>query len=121
MARDYKGLEDYGLTGNLETCALMSLPDWCMLPVAILVATIATASGVGGATFFAPLFILALGIAPEVAIAAALISEVFGFASGLYAYARKRLLDYQLAAGMWLIVETTPMTRKGIHVLQPLD
>jgi beta-phosphoglucomutase len=26
-----------------------------------------------------------------------------------------------LAAGMWLIVLATPMTRKGIHALQPLD
>jgi uncharacterized membrane protein YfcA len=89
----------------------MSLQYWYLLPVAIFVATIATASGVGGATFFAPLFILALGIAPEVAIAAALISEVFGFASGLYAYARKRLIDYQL--GSALLVTTIPMALLG--------
>jgi uncharacterized membrane protein YfcA len=92
----------------------MSLQYWYMLPVAILVATIATASGVGGATFFAPLFILALGIAPEVAIAAALISEVFGFASGLYAYARKRLIDYQL--GTALLVTTIPLALLGARL-----
>jgi len=55
---------------------------WFMLPVAILIATTAMASGVGGATFFAPLFILALGLPPEVAIGTGLIPEVFGFASG---------------------------------------
>ena len=38
----------------------MSLQYWYMLPLAILISTIATASGVGGATFFAPLFMLAL-------------------------------------------------------------
>jgi uncharacterized membrane protein YfcA len=89
----------------------MTLQYWYMLPVAILVATIATASGIGGATFFAPLFILALSIAPEVAIGAALSAEVFGFASGLYAYARKRLVDYQL--GTALLVTTIPMALLG--------
>jgi hypothetical protein len=39
-----------------------------MFPVAIIIATTAMASGVGGATFFSPLFMLALGLPPEVAI-----------------------------------------------------
>jgi uncharacterized membrane protein YfcA len=38
----------------------MTLQYWYMLPVSVLIATIAMASGVGGATFFSPLFILAL-------------------------------------------------------------
>jgi GH15 family glucan-1,4-alpha-glucosidase len=35
VARDYKSLEDYGLIGNLETCALIGRDgsiDWCCLP-----------------------------------------------------------------------------------------
>jgi hypothetical protein len=63
--------------------------------------------GGGGATFFSPLFILALGLPPEVAIGTGLITEVFGFASGLYAYARKRLIDYRL--GVALLAATIPM------------
>ncbi len=61
----------------------MSFEYWFMFPVAILVATVAMASGVGGATFFAPIFILALRLSPEVAIGTGLITEVFGFASGV--------------------------------------
>jgi len=38
-----------------------------------------------------------------VAIGASLITEVFGFGSGLYAYARRRLIDYRLA-GTLLVV-----------------
>ena len=38
---------------------------WFMLPVAVAVATTAMASGVGGATFFAPIMILALRFPPE--------------------------------------------------------
>ena len=76
----------------------MTLQYWFMLPVSVLIATIAMASGVGGATFLSPFFILALGLPPEVAIGTGLITEVFGFASGLFAYARKKLIDYRLGS-----------------------
>lgn len=89
----------------------MTLQYWFMFPVAVLIATIAMASGVGGATFFSPMFILALGLPPEVAIGTGLITEVFGFASGLYAYARKRLIDYRL--GLALLIVTIPAALLG--------
>jgi len=92
----------------------MTLQYWFMLPIAVLIATVAMASGVGGATFFAPLFILALGLPPEVAVGTGLITEVFGFASGVYAYARKRLIDYRL--GLTLLVATIPMALLGTWV-----
>ena len=60
----------------------MSFEYWFMFPVAILVATTAMASGVEGATFFTPIFLLVLGLPIEVAIGTGLITEVFGFASG---------------------------------------
>ena len=97
----------------------MSLHYWYMLPLAIVIATIATASGVGGATFFAPLFVLALRISPEVAIGTALITEVFGFASGLYAYARKRLIDYRL--GTALLVTTIPLALLGTWLSERIE
>ncbi len=84
----------------------MTLEYWFMLPVAMVFATIAMASGVEGATFFTPTFILALGLPPEVAIGTGLITEVFGFASGVSAYGRKRLIDYRL--GVALLVVTIP-------------
>lgn len=89
----------------------MTLEYWYMLPVSILVATTAMASGVEGATFFAPIFILALKLPPEVAIGVGLITEVFGFASGLFAYARKRLIDYQIGARLLLV--TVPVALVG--------
>jgi uncharacterized protein len=92
----------------------MTLEYWFMFPVAILVATTAMASGIGGATFFAPIFLLGLGLSPEVAIGTGLITEVFGFASGLYAYARKRLIDYQL--GTVLLVVTIPLALLGTWI-----
>ena len=71
----------------------ISLHYWFMFPLALLIATTAMTSGVEGATFFSPLLMLVLGLSPEVAIGTGLITEFFGFASGLYAYHRKRLID----------------------------
>jgi uncharacterized membrane protein YfcA len=88
----------------------LTLQYWFMLPIGVLIATTAVASGVGGATFFSPLFILALGLPPEVAIGTGLITEVFGF-GGIYAYAHKRLIDYRL--GLTLLVVTIPMALVG--------
>lgn len=82
-----------------------------MLPIAILIATIAMASGVEGATFFAPIFMLGLGLEPEVAVGVGLITEVFGFGSGLLAYVRRGLIDYQL--GFQLLIFTIPMALLG--------
>jgi uncharacterized membrane protein YfcA len=74
----------------------MSFDYWFMFPIAIAIATIAMASGVEGATFFTPLFILLLKLPTEVAISTGLITEVFGFSSGLFAYIRKGLIDFKL-------------------------
>ncbi|MEE8210609.1 MAG: sulfite exporter TauE/SafE family protein [Acidiferrobacterales bacterium] len=87
-------------------------PDyWFMLPISVVFATTAMASGVEGATFFTPLFILALGLPADIAIGTGLITEVFGFASGLFAYTRKRLIDFKL--GITLLIVTVPMALIG--------
>ena len=90
----------------------MSLEYWFMFPVSILIATVAMATGVEGATFFTPLFILGLGLPPDVAIATGLLTEVF--ASGLFAYTRRRLIDYRL--GGTLLLATIPMALLGTWV-----
>jgi len=92
----------------------MTLEYWFMLPIAVVFATVGTASGVGGASFFAPFFALVLGIPPEAAIATALATEVFGFASGLHRYARRRLVDYRL--GRMLLLGTIPAALFGVWI-----
>lgn len=89
----------------------MSVEYWYMFPISILIATTAMASGIEGGTFFAPLFLLALGLPPDVAIGTALVTEVFGFASGLFAFARKKLIDYKL--GMTMMLVTVPLALLG--------
>ena len=78
----------------------VDLSYWYLFPVAILIAFIANGAGIGGATFFSPLFILVLGLEPQVAIGAALITEVFGFASGVTAHMRARTIDWSIARAL---------------------
>jgi hypothetical protein len=92
----------------------MTFEFWFMLPIAFAIATLAMASGVGGATFFSPLFILALRLEPEVAIGTALITEVFGFASGLFAYIRDRVVDFKL--GGMMLAATVPLALLGTYL-----
>jgi uncharacterized protein len=92
----------------------MSFEYWYTFPISIVIATIAMASGVEGATFFTPLFILGLKLPTEVAIGTGLITEVFGFSSGLFAYIKKGLIDYNL--GRMLLMVSIPSALFGTWV-----
>lgn len=81
----------------------ISFELWYLLPVSILIATVAMSSGIGGAVFFSPLFMLALKLEPQVAIGSALITELFGFSSGLIAYLKAKLIDFKLATSILFI------------------
>lgn len=72
----------------------MDLSFWWLFPFSIVIAAIANGAGIGGATFFSPLFVIVLGLDPVIAIGAALLTEVFGFASGVIAHARARAIDW---------------------------
>jgi len=92
---------------------------WYLLPISIVIATVANGAGVGGATFFSPLFVLVLGLEPSVAIGTALITEVFGFLSGVTAHVRARAIDGKVA-GMLLAV-SVPAAAAGSIVGQRLE
>lgn len=89
----------------------MDLTYWYLFPVAIVVASVANGAGIGGATFFSPLFVIALGLEPQVAIGTALITEVFGFASGVSAHYRSRTIDWRIART--LMVASVPLAIGG--------
>jgi len=93
-----------------------------MFPVAICVATCAMLSGIGGAALFTPIFVLIFPLlGPEyvlestlAAIAAALITQTFGFLSGFVGYYRRGLIDYSIA---WRFIRiAVPVTLLGVWV-----
>ena len=92
---------------SLVLSPVEGLQYWFMLPIAVLIATTAMASGVGGATFF--FTALHFGPGPHArgrhrhrADHRGLwpVAQQCRFASGLYAYARKRLIDYRLSLAL---------------------
>ena len=98
----------------------MTFEFWFMFPAAMVIATIAMASGVEGATFFTPLFILGVGLPAEVAVGVGLITEVFGFASGVGSYARKKLIDYRLGGQMLMVTIPLAIISPAMFPERPL-
>ncbi|MGX1930984.1 sulfite exporter TauE/SafE family protein [Flagellimonas sp. 2504JD4-2] len=84
---------------------------WYLLPIAVAISTVSMSSGIGGAVFFSPLFMIGLGLEPKIAIGAALATELFGFASGLFAYMSAKLIDYKL--GIKLLIFSVPFALLG--------
>jgi uncharacterized membrane protein YfcA len=74
----------------------VDLSFWWLFPVAIAIAAVANGAGIGGATFFSPLFVIVLGIEPATAVGIALGTEVFGFTSGVIAHARAGAIDWKM-------------------------
>jgi uncharacterized membrane protein YfcA len=75
-----------------------------MFPISILIASIAMSTIATGAAFFTPIFILVLGLDPKVAVMVALLTQTFGFASGLYFHARGDYVNFRLVKKILIIV-----------------
>lgn len=90
-----------------------------MLPTATLVATSCQLAGIGGAALFSPIFLLVFPLlgpqypleSAAAALASALLTECFGFASGLSGYARRGLVDWEVAGRY--IVSSVPTAVLG--------
>ena len=87
------------------------LAHWWVFPAAVVFSLIALASGVSGALFFSPFFMLVVGLPPATAIGAGLMTEVFGMGNGLLNYVRQRVVDYRTAK--WLLLGAVPATVVG--------
>jgi uncharacterized membrane protein YfcA len=87
------------------------LAHWWVFPASILFSVIALASGVSGALFFSPFFMLIVGLSPSQAIGAGLLTEVFGMGNGLLNYVRQRVVDY--ATAKWLLLGAVPAVVVG--------
>lgn len=73
------------------------LSVWWVFPVSVAIATVALSTGVSGALFFSPFFLLVVGLDPARAIGAGLMTELFGTSFGTLNYVRQRVVDYVTA------------------------
>lgn len=90
---------------------------WFMLPVCIVVASVAMFSGISGAAMLIPVFLIGFPVfdIPRLttveAIGTSLLLETSGFGTGLYRYLRMRLVDSATATR--LITLTLPLGTLG--------
>jgi len=89
----------------------VDLSFWWLFPVAIVIAAVANGAGIGGATFFSPLFVIVVGLEPATAVGVALGTEVFGFSSGVVAHARAGAIDWRMVR--LLVVVSVPAAVVG--------
>src|SRR5712692_6376945 len=87
---------------------------WWVLPAAILFSTVAIGTGVSGALFFSPFFMLVVGLSPAQAVGAGLLTEVFGMGNGLRSYVGQGVVDY--ATARWLLLGAVPTVAVGALV-----
>ena len=87
------------------------LEIWWVFPATIVFSTIAIASGISGALFFSPFFMLVVGLFPGQAVGAGLLTEVFGMGNGLRCYVKQKLVDY--ATARWLLLGAVPTVIAG--------
>ncbi|MBX0325520.1 sulfite exporter TauE/SafE family protein [Halomicroarcula sp. F13] len=95
------------------------LAHWWVFPASIAFATVALSSGVSGALFFSPFFMLVVGLTPSQAIGAGLLTEVFGMGNGLRSYVKQRIVDFQTAK--WLLAGSVPAIVVGAFAAHFVD
>ena len=91
-----------------------------MFLICVGIATLAMSAGIGGATFFIPFMLIVLKVPVESAIPIGIFVEIFGFAAGVYNYARRGQIDYSLAKKT--IIVAVPFVIAGVileHTIRP--
>jgi len=105
-------LTQFGGAGLVDSAfTTRFLAHWWVFPTSILFSAVALSSGVSGALFFSPFFMLVVGLTPSQAIGAGLLTEVFGMGNGLRSYVKQRVVDFQTAK--WLLLGAVPAVVAG--------
>ena len=73
------------------------------LPAGVIIASLASAVGIGGGILWMPFFIIFLNLSPETAVVTSLLVQTAGMGSGSVAVVRKKTADLSLA-GFFLLL-----------------
>lgn len=76
-------------------------------------------TGIGGGALMTPILILGFGIAPVVAVSTDLLYAAITKCGGIFGYARKRLIEFRIAA--LLLLGSIPSALMTLHLLSLID
>ncbi len=92
---------------------------WFMLPVSIVVASLATGTGFGGGILFFPIFIHMLHLSVPEAVGTGMITELFGMSSAMIAYTKQKQVEFEIALPM--IIVSFPGLLIGLYIVQTVN
>lgn len=87
---------------------------WWVFPVAVAISSVALSTGISGALFFSPFFLLVVGLPAAQAIGAGLTTELFGTSAATMNYVRQRVVDFSTVR--YLLPAAVPMGMAGALV-----
>lgn len=93
---------------------------WFLFPLAILIAILAMGTGVSGANFWAPVYLLWLRFDPQLGFWLSLVTMLFGFSSGLARNLRQRTINFFLfRTYLKAVLPSTVLGAVAAHFVQP--
>ena len=92
---------------------------WFMLPIAVVVASLATGSGFGGGILFFPIFIYGLGLNVPEAVGTGMVTELCGMTSAMICYVRQKQVEFEICFPM--IIVSFPSLLFGLHIIQLIN
>ena len=101
----------------MDMAEVLSL--WWVYPAAVCIATLAISTGISGGLFFAPFFLLVVGLPPAQAIGGGLMTMIAGTGSGAYSYNRQGVVDFTIVRSLLLV--TVPFAMAGAVVALIVD
>ena len=93
----------------MDLAEVLSL--WWVYPAALCIAALAISTGISGALFFVPFFLLVVGVSPAQAIGGGLMTMIFGTGSGAFSYVRQGVVDFTIVKSLLLV--TVPFAMAG--------
>ncbi len=81
----------------------MTMMNVLALPAGVIIASLASAVGIGGGILWMPLFIIFLKLPPETAVVTSLLVQTAGMGSGSAAFINKKTADIPLAGFLLLL------------------
>lgn len=82
------------MTGDVLSA--LSLDHWFLLPTGVVVAAVATSSGLAGSNFWIPIYLRGLSLEPRLVFWMSLVTMVFGFGSAVVRNLVARTIDWRL-------------------------
>ncbi|MCY4623986.1 MAG: sulfite exporter TauE/SafE family protein [Chloroflexi bacterium] len=101
----------------MDMAEILSL--WWVYPAAVCIATLAISTGISGGLFFAPFFLLVVGLPPAQAIGGGLMTMIAGTGSGAFSYNRQGVVDFTIVRSLLLV--TVPFAMGGAVVALIVD